>query len=155
MTDEQRTAMFDRLAKTMISAGLEWPLEQVQEEIRFGRRATKRVRAAADVISTELTFSPEKRTRRNTVNFAATRPFSPREQLELLINAIEQAVIATYEMETIIGDHVSRFGKRQAPIYLVHEGESAEGIAILSHDGVRHEHVGQLKRLLVELRATI
>lgn len=155
MTDEELSSTFDRLAKAIRTAGLEWPLAQVQEEIRFGRRATKQVRAAADAFPEEVIFSSGKRTRRKTVSFAATRPLTPKEQLELLVNAIEQSAIATYEMETTIGNHVARFGKEGAAVHLVHEDENAEGIVIQSDDRVRQQNIAQLKRLLIELRAMI
>ncbi len=155
MTDRELTSAFERLETVMKSVGLEWTLAQVQEEIRFGRRATKRVKATTDTPSAMIAFQNEGRARRKTVSFAATRPLGPGERLEVLIGAIEQVVVATYEMEQVVRDRVRRITDRSATIHLVHEEEDGEGITVAEPTPERQQHIARLKQLLAELRSLI
>lgn len=155
MTDDDLIAAFERLTKTMKSAGLEWALAQVQEEIRFGRRATKRVKATTDAPSAVSTSPSESRARRKTVSFAATRPLTPKERLAVLINAVDQVIVATYEMELAVRDRVQRVTRRAETIHLVHEGVDNEDITINEPTEVRERHVTRLRQLLSELRGLV
>src|SRR5581483_7928023 len=76
----------------------------VAEQVQFGIEEKKSVRVLRD--EAWLVNLEEPRSRPSNVMFAATRPYTEREKLRLLIDAIEQAIVGTADMEVSLHDEL-------------------------------------------------
>jgi len=115
MDDNERRAIFDRLATILRENGLGWIVDQVTEQIHLGRTISKEVNTVkrVGVPETPLMFDPEAATpdvrRGSKVQFAATVEYNDKERLVLLIEGIIQVANAI-EMENEFLKTLSRLG---------------------------------------------
>lgn len=93
MDSEEATKLFEELVRILTATQLSWVVEQVRQQIAAGKEITKTVSVASDAPS-EVT-----RRKRQRVPFASTTEFSREEQLSILVNAIDQSVVGTADME--------------------------------------------------------
>jgi len=96
MTQEDAHDVFIALSKILEEIGLTWMLDQVKQEIVHGKTATKTLSILAE------DFPNEYRQRRQRVRFVSTEEYSSKEQLHLLLDAMEQTIVASLEMQKSI-----------------------------------------------------
>lgn len=157
MTEAECEQTYDQLVVAINNVGLLWLTNQIAEEIRFGRATTIEVTERADTPDDLLFPNLTKRPRHSQVTVSATRIFTSQEKLMVLLDALEQAVIATYEMETAVKEYVSETSKNWKSIRLVRTDEpTSEPIEItLYNDEERNENINTLRRLMKGLRGLI
>jgi hypothetical protein len=136
---------------------LGWVVDQVQQQINAGKLLEKQVDTYAAPRSTQTIFSEEYielPSRGPKKTFPVSVEFEPPEMVELIIDALERAVIDTAEMErsflTFFGEHSPEFNALQF------DDESEEGshrlfkindtIDRLSHCKVLKEALDALRR---------
>ena len=126
MNDQECREAYDRLLEMLNSINLGWVTTQVEEQIRLGRTVAKEIETLKENPRRLDMFPPDQ----NSVSFAkgpkATFPitvdYQPPERLRLLVDAIEQVVINTADMEKHLIDF---FG---------HERDNWSGISFQSED---------------------
>jgi len=94
--DARRT--FEALSETLEKAGLGWMLSQVRQEIAFGRAVTKTLSVVPE------DFGVVERQRRQRVRFVSAQEYTSQQQLALLVDAIEQTVVGSIEMQNSVLD---------------------------------------------------
>jgi hypothetical protein len=154
MTTAECEQAYGQLVLAINKAGLPWLTNQVAEEIRFGKTLTKRVVARRDVPDDLMLEGLTEGPRRSRVTVAATRQFTSHEKLSVLLDALEQAVVATHDMEGAVVRYISEAAEDWASIRLVRTDESTrEPIQLLRHpDEKRAENVLRLRHLIQSLR---
>jgi hypothetical protein len=165
MNDHECKEVFDALIKLLQAQDLGWVESQVREEIRLGKTIARERKAFEDV-----SFNPDESFHPNifkagdrkqlgagpSTTFPDTVEYSAEERLQLLINAIEHAVVNTAEME----ESFTSYFETEFPHF--------ENIQFYSEDGTvqpriinrqsarsRTEKAKKLRQLLEELRKEI
>lgn len=93
MTPSEATHIYNELHTILRESGLNWVSAQVLQEVALGKPNRK-------TISIEGEESKATRSRRRQrVEFLSTLPYSAEEQLQLLVDAIEQTIVATVEIQ--------------------------------------------------------
>ena len=112
MEDQESSAIYDTLLATLRRVGLEWVTDQVIEEVRLGRTIEREVetfkgsRLPTDFIDVRSReYSPQFR-RGPKATFPVTEEYRPPERLKLVLDAIEQAVVNTVDMEHEVFDRL-------------------------------------------------
>jgi hypothetical protein len=157
MTDQQCNAYFEALSQFVSSRGLGWVITQVQEHIRFGRLETRKIKAGADQKSDEIVFRAARREPLKSEEFSSTREYSPKEQLKLLIDALERALIVTAEMEAVLVDKMLTGDRSLGAIVLIRTDVANREPLMLSRmeSSERAKSAHLLGKLLADLRETI
>ena len=153
MTEQESLQIYEALSEYVREHRLDWILEQVTEQIRFGVEEKKSVRVGLDEVWAADVEEP--RSRRSKVLFAATRPYLEREKLKLLIDAVQQAVVNTTEMEASFREALQRLDGPRNGI-LVREELNPKLIEIDGDSQApRHAEARLLGKLLNELREEV
>lgn len=153
MTEAESANVFETLSGIVREHQLAWILEQVNEQIRFGIEEKKSVSVGRDDIPFE--FSSEARSRQSKVMFAATRPYTEREKLLLLVDSVLQAVVHTSEMEASFREAVQDFKGPRTGIIVREELDPKVLQVSAEPDEVRLSQVRRLGDLLNELRSAV
>lgn len=145
MTDDEATLAHRALTNTLKENHLDWVVEQVSRQIRLGRPTRKRV-------ALQEGWQLESGRRRARTEFVSTVPYSHKEQLKLLVDALDHAVVSTAEMESFILKTLGE-GLEPLAIKFVPEGAS-EGSYAIDPNQVqdRITVASQLRNLLDEIR---
>jgi hypothetical protein len=108
MADERE--YFERLVAVLRDHGFEWVVEQAQSEIAEGRSVTKEVRAPDTQPTYDADTLVRQAPRRRRAGLIATVPFGAAEQLQILLRAIEAAIVDRAALEEAvlkgIGDNI-------------------------------------------------
>jgi hypothetical protein len=154
MTVEESRAAFESLSDGIQKAGLGWILNQVIQQVRLGKPELKRVRMVIEPSSELLIEGLEGRRRTSREVFAATREYTAHEQLSLLLDALERALVSTFQMEGVIREQL--FGKDASrhTVRLVRPDEPEnQGVEVMrSANTERSDRVRDLHRLVSSLR---
>jgi hypothetical protein len=102
VTDHECELAFNELRAIMNDSGLSWAATQVIEEIRFGRTSRKSVRVRQETTEDALFGDLVERSRTSRITVSATQPFTPKEQLSMLLKALERAVVEVHEMKDLV-----------------------------------------------------
>jgi hypothetical protein len=158
MDDQEIETIFEGLSQMITQHKMDWVITQVSEQIRLGKIKDEEVKVLRhkrvtgrsphpDRYMAELQPGPRE-------SFLRTVEYSPKERLLLLVEAIEQAVANTAEMER----ELNVFYKRQGfSRFLFQPDEETRESFQISPDGIvfRESYVTELKQLLDELRAEL
>lgn len=93
MKPEQCETLFRKTAQLLQKHGLSWVVEEVREFVSQGRPIEK------DIMVEPPDIPDGKRRRKRQVTFMASEPYTPCEQREFLLQAVDHAVVDTVEME--------------------------------------------------------
>lgn len=107
MPDRNPNEAYRMLLDALREKGLAWVAEQVQEQVRSGKPVTKDVspyRETDSMIFATEGFVPGTSTRGPRQRLAATEEYSPEERVDLLIDALEAAVIHIADIEAELID---------------------------------------------------
>jgi hypothetical protein len=104
MTEEQCAETYNILANLLRRSNLEWVMDQVDADVRVGKLVAKPIREIsarhiARSVAFELveTFEPQRRGRSGSIRQRVE--YSNRERLQVLIEAIEHAVLHIADLE--------------------------------------------------------
>lgn len=156
MTNAECETAFAELEEAVNKIGLQWVTTQVAEELRFGRTVTRKVSSRPDTPDESVLESLDER-RRSKVRVSATRPYSAKERLLILLDAIERAAVATEEMESSVRDCLNRSPAGWSAIRLVRTDEANRDPLLIeaAPNEYRSRHSAALKRLISALREMI
>jgi hypothetical protein len=155
MDDKEIDRLYEDLSTMIDQLKMGWVRTQVNEQIRLGKiedeeikvlrhkRAPKKVAHSA-IFTGEFQPGPKE-------SFLRTVEYDSRERLLLLIDAVEQAIANTAEMEQELSVFFQKEGFNG---FLFQPDEESGQTFRIIPDGVafRQGHVTELKRLLNELR---
>ena len=107
MNDEDAKKNFRLLAEILRSAGLDWLVDEALAEIRRAKPKEKKVKVSG---SSEFFFlgSETEEPRAKSAKFVESIEYSPSEQLEILISALERGVVAPTIMEDEVATVLSK-----------------------------------------------
>jgi len=109
MNNEDAIEVYAELATILREFALVWIVEQVEDDIRIGKAERKRAAVSSDIgeaLAEDWRLAPPsagKMSRRRSnkeEEFTTLRDFSPRERLELLIDATDRAVHGAANLES-------------------------------------------------------
>lgn len=157
MTNTECREAFNAVSAYLHESGLGWIVTQVLEQIRFGKPHLKRVETSAD-ISPELVVEGLGSGRRRTrETLAATREYTAHEQLGVLLDAIERALISTSAMEDAVRSEFFGRDKQRTTIELVRTDDPGRETFTISNspNAQRIGSVHKLNALIENLRGLI
>jgi hypothetical protein len=160
MNNDECQEVFDTLVKMLNDQGLGWVVAQVQEQIRLGKTVEKEIKTLREAKHSPSIFELDEYRKQLKTGPLATFPvpveYNSKERLQLLIDAIEQAVVNTAQME----ENFTSFFEKELP--------HLSDIRFFSEDGtlspreinrqsavVRNDQAIKLKQLLEDLRQEI
>jgi hypothetical protein len=102
---------FDRLVTILDEKNLSWIVTQIEDQIRQGKPATRRVKELR-LSSYRTDLSPrfpsdEVLRPGREVQFRATEEYTDTERLELMLSAIRQAIVSTAAVAKVVTQHFS------------------------------------------------
>jgi hypothetical protein len=154
MLEEREAAdVFGELSKLALTHGLNWLIGDVEGQIALGKQATQDIEVRDTILSVDFDKSSQRRTRK--ASFVVTQPFSDREKLLLLIEALEAAsvglslgIMNTYET---IGDVIHDL----KAVGFAPDVVRAEVLAVTPEILRTKESVLRLETLLRELKDSV
>src|SRR6266446_3110563 len=99
MAEREALAVFLKLSDILRATELSWLLDEVASEIRQGKPSEKKIRVQESEVLVLVSDERESRARRPTT-FVESLEFTQVEKLEMLLSAIERAVIEPAFMES-------------------------------------------------------
>jgi len=151
--------IFNELAAMLRDHGLSWVCSQVDEYIQIGKTQEKIV-SKAEILAIKrnggIPKLPLKSRRGANTTFTSTSEYNSQEKLLILIDAIQQAVINTCNMEYEVAKSL---GGQAGQIIFLHrdlpEGKTITSKITLTEAESRQVHAERLQLLLSELRKEI
>jgi hypothetical protein len=122
MNEDELRAAVESVRNSIEKSHLRWVLREVDETLRLGKPALRTV-LEVDEESPEMVHlpavtvtgrRPRKQVRRSTT-VPTTDAYSPREELVLLLDAIQRTAIATAEMRSYVTEKIARYGGLVSP----------------------------------------
>lgn len=90
MLEEKETQYLYRDLSQLISKeGLDWLLQDVEREIALGSEKTEKIKFEIMAQESDLDYHPKKKKKGPPAKFIVTQPYSDREKLHILLEAIE------------------------------------------------------------------
>jgi hypothetical protein len=162
MEERDCVAAYERLLSALRQNHLGWVADQVIQEVRLGKTAQKQVdtlresRRGGVSSSSDMRSYPKQLEKGPRATFPVTEAYTSAERLALVLDAIEQAVINTAEMETELFKHLrAESGAFETIAFSPEEGESGQ-IRLVHQDSLRkHEAVETLRGQLDALRRQV
>jgi hypothetical protein len=161
MNDDECRAVFDTLMTSLQAKGLAWVESQVRDQIRLGK-TIEREREAPDEWSFqqksifEADNDREQPKAHSPATFPITVEYSAQERLQLLIDAIEHAVVNTAAMEESFTSYFETESPHFANVQFYSEDATlSPRIIDRPSAAFRTEKASQLHQLLEELRKEI
>lgn len=157
-TQQECLELFLGLSKLMPEFGLEWVMVQVLDQINLGKVVEREIETLKetrhDFFAMEI---PERITygKGPKATYPVTIPYTSAEQLDLLIKAIEQAVVNTELMEERIQESFQNIGPEWDGIVFRPEETSNRENVVAKIDHQRQENSEQLKWLLESIHSEI
>jgi hypothetical protein len=157
MNEQDYDKIYSAVSEVLRQKEMLWVLEQVDEQIRFGKTESKeispkeRAHRQSNLPTLETSSRMRKSRRGEPEEFLVSTEYSAQEKLHLLIDAIEQSVVNANRMvqDTLefVGD---RFGISEIIFYST-EREKMKTFS--SSDFIKHaQQISRLEDLLEELR---
>jgi hypothetical protein len=167
LTEAESISLYQELARILDGAGLGWVVGQVGEQVRYGKPEEEVEVEAIEHVEwpdplfgtperTEQTGTGGRRRRRGAkLTLMQTVPYSPRERLRLMVDAIERVAVHTLELEKgITGFLAADHDAPKEMSFLPEEFDEARGFSIETGTFARRaEHARRLRELLNEIRA--
>lgn len=157
MTTEECNIVYDTLIDILNKSGVGWIVSQVEEQLRIGKTVEKEITTLTEGRGRNMLLGVEgyrERLRSGPkATFPVTIEYEAKERLSLLIDAIEQTVVDTAEME----GHILNFFGEEFPalqgVEFYPDEVVRESISINRQStALRQVHGLKLKQLLEDLR---
>ena len=141
MNDEECTKVYGEIVAMLNEFKLDWVTEQVAEVIREGKTI-------------------EERSFNRKIPDLKVEDYSARDRLLLLVDAVEQAVVNTVEIEGEVASFMNHEAERldmypEATFHILDEGESKQFKFDLRSVAVRKKQAGELRDLLATLHKEV
>lgn len=155
MNDAECIEVYDHLVRILNENELSWIRVQVAEQIRLGKTVEKEIatfkesRRELTLFGTDDYHIQYKKGPKAT--FPVTEEYDPSERLLLLIDAIEQAIVNTAEMEShIIGYFGEQLGNDWRGIRFYSEEQDSQLIVLIGkHRHLAYKVVNSLNNFLM------
>lgn len=161
MDSQECDEVYAKLLQILSENKLEWTVDQVKEQILLGKTIEKEIvtfkKNKLDLpMSFELEMYQTPLKKGPKVKFPVTEEYTPEERLELILDAIEQAIINTAEME----NHLIRYfgtGLKEWRGVNFYAEETESLLTLISEETVleRFANSQHLKELIKKLRSEI
>lgn len=154
MEVEESRIFFGQIVDILYHQNLNWVVEQVNEQIATGKTQPKRVRAyreTRDMPLLPMRLGAE-------VELAETIPYTPQEQLLILVRAVEQVVSNVADMEDKVVETFERLSGQQMNVRITFltPNEDSPRHSISREDAQRRTSATVvLRHALLELRGRI
>lgn len=145
-----------KVLELLRSHDLGWVAAQVQDQVRAGRPVTRVVSPRPVNVPDRFAAESSQPPRRRRERLAATEPYSAEERLQLVLDAIDRAVIQTADME----QEVLKFFnvERQTAARVAFEPEQFEDASSLELGPLtvtRSEALGRLRQVVTTMRGEL
>jgi hypothetical protein len=164
MTDDECDQVYRTLSARLIELNAGWIVDEVEEEIRDGRDTVVRVRPVREDVGSASEEGGRPSFSRQTgspQNLLRTVPYTSKERLHLLVDAIEAAVVDTADMEVsffkAVADATSTSAIRSPTMLQFADpdtGATTHEVSVTT-SGTRQTAAQLLRRQLGELRREI
>lgn len=147
MNEIEHESTFRRLAETLREVGLEWLVAEVFVEIRRGKPQPKKVKVQSFHEYTLVEDEPVSIGRKPAM-FVESVEFTPSEKVDILISAIERALVAPCVMETQVANILTKttkyFGSSAESVdyKFVAEGETLDSRTSTDNERVKRTAFG-------------
>ncbi len=162
MDDGSATEYFAALARILNEKDLGWVVNQVNDEIRFGKVGSGEFLAVKEErrnesIQTSFFESREDYKIKKKEKFNVIVPYTEKEKLKLLIEAIKRLVIDTTEMENHIMDFFTQpNGKNEVTLIFYSENGVPEPLVLVKNETQeKNGNIDELRKFLDELSEEI
>jgi hypothetical protein len=161
MNNLENNQVYHQLQQKLLEMNLNWVVNQVAEQVLLGKPAEKEIETLKESSSRSgqqlFDFSPEVYRSRlqkgPRATFPVTEEYKANEKLMLLIDAIEQVVICTAEMEADALSFFQREGKGLKEVFFADDAPDAKVVKLRVLD--RTKQVKELNILLNLLRSNL
>jgi len=161
MTDEEFKIAVDSLRKSLEASSLTWIAKEVDETLRLGKPAVRTVieekEEASDVLHlpSVLTMGGEQNTStRRKTTVPTTESYSQKEELGLILDAIERTAIATMDMQSYVITRIANRGGAVIPgqeISFEREGEISSSLPYQNQSDEKVQ-ISNLRKAITLLR---
>lgn len=161
MNDAECIEVYDHLVRILNENELSWISTQVAEQIRLGKTVEKEIATFKESHGEPPLFGADnyhiQYKKGPKVTFPVTEEYEPQERLLLLIDAIEQTIVNTAEMEShVIGYFGEQLGENWEGIRFYSEDQDSQFIVIDRRTSSSRLHASQqLKQILDTIRKEI
>jgi hypothetical protein len=159
MNEQEMIKLNADLQRMLNDLGLGWINEQVNEQVRAGKIVTKEVQMFKEVDAEQLSLAGSYRPSGRPQQMIGVEPYTPEEQLQMLLDAIEKSMTDVAAMKEEIASFFRGQDSEQqpAPSQIVLDQVEGQGTITLSlEENVDEERLTQqLHRLIAQLRAEI
>jgi len=153
MNDQKCEEIRHRLEALLKQHRLEWVIGQVNEEIRSGKMTSEAVVAVKDEASVPSEIRPTRKPRVTKEKFLRRVNYTKREQLVLLIDAVERAVVDVIDLGLQVGDFVEKESVHGKEVKFASEEEGVHGRLFSPSEAIsRKGSAAKLKTLLAGLK---
>jgi len=157
VTEQQDATTYSQLLDAVRASGLGWVADQVEAEVAAGRLEAVQVTPVREEPGLQITFpsAPGFRSQRGPkTEYLKSSPYSGTERARLLLDAIEQAVLRTIQMQ---GVAVSIFSERlgSSTFILAAPNQASDGVVVSMPDKTQIESMASLEAALGRLRNLI
>lgn len=159
MSDRSSSNAYQILLETLRKHGLHWVAGQVQEQVRSGKPVTKDVSpflAVDRIVFADEGFFPTSARKGRRQRLAATEEYSADERLELIIKAIESAVIHTAAIEAELAEFFASQADGLTPArFEPEEFDESARLEVERPSADRQASIGRLQNALSRLRREV
>lgn len=160
MNDSEIKETYNFLTSVLKNNGLEWVTTQVSEQIRIGKTVEKEIETLKEVNVIPVTYQSENFIRPLKKGpkemFPVSVKFTPAEQLELLIDAIEISIIETAYMENAVVHYFENTWQNPQGILFIPDEPGSKPTPLNSETSkIRLSNTSKLKELLDSLRKEV
>lgn len=160
MTTEECNIVYDTLVDILNKSELGWIVSQVEDQLRIGKTVEKEITTLTEGRSRNalLGFEEYREHLRSgpKATFPVTIDYDSKEKLSLLVDAVEQAVVDTAEMEKHILDFFGEELPSLESVEFYSDEVTREPISINRQSTASRQIYGsKLKLLLEDLRKEI
>lgn len=158
MTNEEAEVAFAELTRILNGQGLGWLVDSVRDDIQLGSLGEIN---QSDISANEFKSASEslqpsyRRAIRKSTNFLVRKDYSPKEQLILLVDAIEDIVVQANACEDAV---LTYFKETGGPLVISFLSETQPGqpnVSEVAEIGSRSDAVRKLSALLHELKGEV
>lgn len=160
MNDRECNEAYERLINILNQNKLEWIVTQVEEQVRSGKTVEKEIdtlkesRRGFDLFT--IDDYPSRLMKGPKATFPVTVEYQPSERLVLLLDAIEQAIVNTAEMEHHFIEYFGGEVDNWQGVEFYSEDPNSRPVAINKETVLsRLDNGKQLKQLLDALRQEV
>jgi hypothetical protein len=143
----------EELSRIARQSGLQWLLDDVARQIALGKESTKDIKVKSTVQGNYADFTPRRKGR--PAKFVVTQSFSEREQLLLLIEAIEAASVGLSLGLSNAYSIIDEACQNYCALGFAPDTEGAEVRYVKSDVLLDKPAVEKLQRLLQELKEAV